>query len=232
MCKSSGHSTAEQSATTGRRARGRWPLVLAVLFVALAVASHFGRRVVIENTTSSVDPGLYLATDGEVAVGRLVSFRVPEAARPYFAGRAGRPVADAADWFLIKPVIAGPGDTVDTTGRRVLVNGIDSGPIYTHDDVGRALPSWRHRLTLGDGEWFVISRRSSGSLDGRYFGPISTEQVEHVRRPLVRWGSEGQPWRWFGTYFDEPPREPESAPMPADEHAMEGDRVRAEQSRR
>ena len=101
-----------QPKATDRAARGRWPLALVTLFIALAVASHFGRRLVIASTTSSVDPGLYLATGGEVAIGRLVSFRVPEAARPYFAARAGRPVADAADWFLIKPVIAGPGDTV------------------------------------------------------------------------------------------------------------------------
>ena len=216
MCQSSGTSSVGQPSAADRatrdsvRPRRRWPLVLVALFVALAVASHFGRRLVVANTTSSVDPGLYLASPGEVAVGRLVSFRLPEGARPYFAGRAGRPVADAADWFLIKPVIAGPGDTVDTTGGRVLVNGLNVGPIYTHDDSGRALPSWRDRRTLGDGEWFVISRRCPGSLDGRYFGPIRTEQIEHVRRPLVRWG----PWRWLGTYRDEPWREPEAAPCP------------------
>ena len=188
--------------------------MLVALFVAFAVASHFGRRLVVANTTSSVDPGLYLASGDDVAVGRLVSFRLPEAARPYFAERAGRPFGDAAGWFLIKPVIAGPGDTVDTTGKRVLVNGVDCGPVYAHDDAGRALPSWRHRRVLRAGEWFVVSRRCPGSLDGRYFGPIRMEDVEHVRQPLVRWGGGCRPWRWLGTYVDRPWREPEPAPCP------------------
>ena len=208
--------------TRRRGPRRRWPLVVVVLFVGLAILSHVGRRVVIANTTSSVDPGLYLAWPDEVAVGRLVSFRLPESVRPYFAERAGRPVEDAADWFLIKPVIAGPGDTVDTTGGRVRVNGLDCGPIYTHDDAGRALPSWRSRRVLEEGEWFVVSRRCPGSLDGRYFGPIRTQDIEHVRRPLVRWGEgsgqgggEGDgSWRWFGKYVDEPWHKPEAAPCP------------------
>jgi conjugative transfer signal peptidase TraF len=182
----------------------RWPLVLVVLFVAFAVVAQVGRRVVVANPTESVEPGLYLAWRDEVAVGRLVSFPMPEGARPYFADRAGRPVEEAERWFLIKPVIAGPGDTVDTTGDRVLVNGVDAGPIYTHDSAGRALPQWRHRRVLADGEWFVVSLRCPGSLDGRYFGPIRQQDVEHVRRPLVRWGDEGDASRWFGAYVDRP----------------------------
>ena len=194
---------AETSASCGLRRR--WPLVLVALFAAFAVIAQLGRRVVVANTTQSVEPGLYLAVPGaEVGVGRLMSFRVPEAARPYFAGRAGRPVGDADGWFLIKPVAAGPGDAVDTTGRRVLINGRDLGPIFTHDGAGRKLPRWRERRTLRDGEWFVLSRRGAGSLDGRYFGPIRRQEVEHVRRPLVRWGEDGGPWRWLGTCRDGP----------------------------
>jgi conjugative transfer signal peptidase TraF len=178
------------------------------LFLLFAAAATVGRRAVVANPTQSVDPGLYLAvpkwTGGDVAIGQLVSFRIPEAARPYFAGHAGRPIEDAGGWYLIKPIIAGPGDVVDTTGDRVLVNGVDAGPIYASDSDGRALPRWRARRRLAEGEWFVVSRRSPGSLDGRYFGPIREGDVEYVRRPLVRWGDEGEPWRWFGTYVDRP----------------------------
>ena len=153
--------------------RPRWPLVLVALFLAFASLSTLGRRLVVINPTESIDPGLYLAEPGaEVAVGQLVSFALPESSRAYFAERAGRPLDDAAEWYLIKPIIAGPDDIVDTTGDRILVNDIDAGPIYTHDSAGRALPQWRHRRVLSDGEWFVVSRRCPGSLDGRYFGPI------------------------------------------------------------
>ena len=187
------------------RRRRRWPWVCIALLIVLAAGSQLYPRLVVANTTQSVDPGLYLAWGHGVAVGKLVGFRVPEAARPYFAGRAGKPVEDAADWFLVKPVIAGPGDEVDATGRRVLVNGIDCGPIYERDDAGRALPHWRERRTLRDGEWFVVSRRAPGSLDGRYFGPVRAEQIECVRRPLLRW----RPWRLFGNYEDRPPPTPD-----------------------
>ena len=183
----------------------RWPLVVIGLFLAFVLLATFGRRMVVMNPTNSVELGLYLAEPGaDVAVGRLVSFRVPEGARPYFAGRAERPLEDADDWYLVKPIAAGPGDLVDTTGGRVLVNGVDLGPVFTHDGDGRALPQWRERRMLRQGEWLVVSRRTPGSLDGRYFGPIREKDVEHVRRPLVRWGDEGGSWRWFGSYVDRP----------------------------
>ena len=190
------------------KVRRRWPLVVIGLFLAFVLLATFGRRMVVMNPTDSVEPGLYLAVPdwwgAELRVGRLVSFRVPEGARPYFAGRAAQPLEDASDWYLVKPVAAGPGDLVDTTGGRVLVNGVDLGPVFTHDGDGRPLPQWRERRVLHQREWLVVSRRTRGSLDGRYFGPIREKDVEHVRRPLVRWGDEGGSWRWFGSYIDRP----------------------------
>ena len=191
-----------------RRPR-RGPLVIVGLFFAFAAVAHLGRRVVVLNPTSSVDPGLYLAWPGGAAVGRLVSFPVPERARPYLVARAGRLVGEeeASGWYLVKPIAAGPGNHVDTTGGRLLVEGRDLGPIYTHDGAGRPLPVWRFSGKLGPDEWLPVSRRVPGSLDGRYFGPVRSEEIEHVRRPLVRWGdgsSEGGSWRWFGGYVDEP----------------------------
>ena len=160
-----------------KQRRPRWPFVVIALFLVFALLASIGRRLVVMNPTDSVDPGLYVAVPGaDVEVGRLVSLRLPESTRTYFADKAGRPEEDASEWYLIKPVSAGPGDEVDTTGSRVLVNGIDCGPIYTHDSAGRSLPQWRERRLLEKGEWLLISRRSPGSLDGRYFGPIREER--------------------------------------------------------
>jgi conjugative transfer signal peptidase TraF len=186
----------------------RWPLVVIALFLLFAMLATIGRRLVVMNPTDSVDPGLYLAVPGaDIEVGRLVSLRLPESTRVYFADKAGRPLSDASGWYLVKPVSAGPGDEVDTTGSRVFINGIDYGPIYTHDSTGRALPQWRERRVLGEGEWLLISRRSPGSLDGRYFGPIRESDIEHVRRPLLRWGGDDGNWQWFGSYMDRPPEQ-------------------------
>ena len=203
-----------------RRRRLRRLAILLACFGGFALVAHGGSRAVIANTTSSVDPGLYLWrpgwTGGEVQVGGLVSLTMPEAARPYFAERAGRPVEDAADWFLVKPVAAGEGDHVDTTGNRVLVNGRDLGPIYDRDDAGRNLPRVKVNRTLRQGEWLLVSRRCPGSLDGRYFGPVTTERLEAVRVPLVRWGdgSDGS-WTWGGRYEDRPWVDGQAAECPA-----------------
>ena len=85
------------STSTGSgRVQRRWPLVLVGLFLAFSLLATLGRRIVVMNPTDSVEPGLYLAVPGgDVEAGRLVSFRIPEAARPYFAARADRPVEDA-----------------------------------------------------------------------------------------------------------------------------------------
>ena len=199
----------ERGAPPSRRRRLRRLAWVLAAFGAFAGLTRLGSRVVTANTTSSVDPGLYLSRPGwlggEVRVGGLVSLRMPGPARPYFAGRAGRPVGDAADWFLIKPVAAGPGDLVDTSGDRVRVNGVDLGPIYELDTDGRGLPRVRVRRELGPGEWLLVSRRCPGSLDGRYFGPVRTADLEAVRVPLVRWGEgPGGSSAWGGTYVDRP----------------------------
>ena len=170
-----------------RRHRLRRLAWVLTAFGGFALLTQVGARLVVANTTSSVDPGLYLSRPGwlggRVRVGSLVSLRVPEIARPYFAAHASRPVEAAADWFLIKPVAAGPSDLVDTTSDRVFVNGRDLGPIYDRDDLGRELPRWRGRRTLGEAEWLLVSTRCPGSLDGRYFGPVRTADLEAVRVP-------------------------------------------------
>ena len=222
MTATSDHASAVGRAPSSRRrvaGRLRRVAVVLLLFGGFALLTQLGGRLVIANTTSSVDPGLYLWrpawAGGEVRVGGLVSLVMPEAARPYFAGRAGRPVEDARDWHLVKPVAAGPGDRVDTVGDRVLVNGRDLGPIYDRDDAGRDLPRVRVSRVLGEGEWLLVSRRCPGSLDGRYFGPTTTADLEAVRVPLLRWGEEADGgWTWGGGYEDRPWEQGQAAECP------------------
>jgi len=153
---------------------------------ALAAASVlFADRQVVVNTSPSVAPGLCLRSSDPPAVGRLVGFRIPAAARPYVLGRTGR---DGHDWYILKPVVAGPGDRVDSTGAWLTVNGRPLAPMPpAADAAGRPLPAWRAARVLGAGEFLVVSSRIANSLDSRCYGPVAAGDIAAVRVPLVTW---------------------------------------------
>lgn len=158
-----------------------------VVMVALlgCLSAQFADRQIVVNTSPSVPPGLYMRSKMGPAVGRLVDFRVPVVARPYVFQRSGR---DGGEWYIIKPIVAGPGDTVDTTEAWLLINGRQVAPMPPHvDSLGRPLPSWRSHKVLGPGEFFVYSSRVPNSFDSRCYGPITISEIEAVREPLLTW---------------------------------------------
>ena len=144
-----------------------------------------GPRFVVINTSPSVAPGLYVRSAMGPQVGRIVDFRIPDRARSYIQGRTGQV---GQDWYILKPIAAGPGDRVDTTGPVLLINGRAMAPMPPPaDHAGRALPLWRDNRLLGPDEYFVFSSRIPNSFDSRCYGPILRRQIESVRRPLVTW---------------------------------------------
>jgi conjugative transfer signal peptidase TraF len=153
---------------------------------ALGVASGLlADRQVVLNTSPSVPPGLYLRSSAPPAVGRLVDFRIPPAARRYVLARSGR---DGRDWYILKPVVAGSGDRVDTTGPWLTVNGRQVAPMPPAADAsGRPLPVWRATRTLRPGEFLVVSTRIANSFDSRCYGPVTATEIASVRVPLVTW---------------------------------------------
>lgn len=164
----------------------RW---LRAAFASLAVVALLpylvGQRVVVINTSPSVKPGLYVRSRMKPAVGRIVDFRIPPPARAYVRSRTGR---DGEDWYILKPIAAGPGDRVDTAGPWLVINGAKVAPMPpAQDRAGRPLPLWRASLVLGPDEFFVFSARIPNSFDSRCYGPISRWQIESVRRPLITW---------------------------------------------
>ncbi len=167
---------------------GRHPVLAfgAAATAALGVASGLlADRQVVLNTSPSVPPGLYVRSSAPPAVGRLVDFRVPPAARLYVLARSGR---DGRDWYILKPVVAGPGDRVDTTGPWLTVNGRPLAPMpLAADGSGRPLPVWRARRSLRPSEFLVVSTRIANSFDSRCYGPVTTAQIAAVRVPLVTW---------------------------------------------
>jgi type IV secretory pathway protease TraF len=113
-----------------------------------------------------------------------VDFRIPARAWPYIRERTCH---TGRNWYILKPIAAGPGDHVDTMGRWLYINGRKIAPIYTHDEKSRLLPHWRADCVLGPHEYFVYSSRIWNSFDSRYYGPISLSQIAAVRVPLLTW---------------------------------------------
>jgi conjugative transfer signal peptidase TraF len=153
---------------------------------ALAMSSIlFADRQIVINTSPSVPEGLYVRSAARPAVGQIVDFRIPQAARNYIETRTGQ---NGEDWYILKPIVAGPGDTVDTTGEWLVINGRQIAPMPpTIDTGGHLLPIWRDNRVLGPNEFFVFSGRIPNSFDSRCYGPIINSQIASVRRPLITW---------------------------------------------
>jgi type IV secretory pathway protease TraF len=143
-----------------------------------------GRRWIVFNTSPSVMPGLYVRSEQLPGVGELVSFEIPLAARPYIRDRTGY---DGAGWYLLKPIVAGPGDVVDTTRGVVRVNGVKVADMPDVEGRVPAVPLSEATRVLGQNEFFVLSTRIPNSFDSRCFGPIREGDIETVRRALVTW---------------------------------------------
>jgi len=166
--------------------RHRVLLRVAVILMVFAIIPELGaHRFLVINTSPSVAPGLYLRSSEEPAVGKLVDFCIPPAARVYVLGRTGN---NGENWYILKPIVAGPGDRIDTTGDWLIINGQRIAPMpLPKDSRGRPLPVWRDCRVLGADEFFVFSSRIPNSFDSRCYGPIRREQIGAVRMALVTW---------------------------------------------
>lgn len=106
---------------------------------AVGLIGAMAPRTIVMNTSPSVPPGLYVKSWQKPCVGGIVDFKIPVRLQPYIQLRTGR---TGLDWYLLKPIVAGPGDQIDTTSGLLKINGQTIAPIATHDADGRLLPVW------------------------------------------------------------------------------------------
>ena len=171
----------------GFSGRQRWLKRIAFGFIAAwaILPTVVGQRVIVINTSPSVAPGLYVRSSEEPAVGKLVDFCIPPAARAYVLGRTGN---SGENWYILKPIFAGPGDRINTTGDWLVINDQRIAPMPPNfDSAGRPLPVWRENRKLGRDEFFVFSARIPNSFDSRCYGPITRPAISSVRTPLFTW---------------------------------------------
>ena len=156
-------TTATTTAARGRR-RTRRPRVGLVAAVPLAGGSAALPRVplVLYNRTPSMATGLYVRVGQVAKRGDVIAFHLPRPAWGYARGRGER-----TDLVLLKHVLAVGGDHVSTRGGRLVVNGVDVGPIPVVDSAGRSLPQWRAgRVCWRRTKCSRVRRRPAASTGG------------------------------------------------------------------
>lgn len=93
--------------------------------------------------------------------------------------------------YLVKRIVAGPGDTVEVHNRQLYVNGKPADEPYTDhliDDgnFGPYIVEMQHYFVMGD------NRRQAKSVDSRYFGAVDADAIvgraEAIVWPMTRWG--------------------------------------------
>lgn len=171
------------SARAQRTHHAVWVAIVGGLVIGaftLGKAANQRGALCLENDSPSEPEGLYLWTPEPPAVGRLVTFMAPAPA----AGYVGRRLPNLRRIPVLKELSAGPGSFVCTRSQRLVIDGQVMAAVAAKDRRGELLPQWKGCRRLGAGEWFAYSNRVPNSFDSRYFGPIRTDQVIAVYRPL------------------------------------------------
>lgn len=132
------------------------------------------------NETPSVPRGLYRLTPARAGPGDIVSVRPPAAARAYLAALGAPP-----DARLLKRVSAQAGETVCRRGQRLSWPG-GAAIALAKDRAGRVLPRWSGCRGLGPDGLLVVGDTPL-SFDSRYFGPVTTAQIDGVYEEVWRW---------------------------------------------
>ena len=161
--------------------------------LALMVAGvNFG---LVFNYTHSAPYGLYIEIADPTTVPHNPPpyvFFCPDVRWPSLRDQPNyrSPMRTCPDGFspLIKPVLAWPGDTVETTAEGLKVNGmlISHTVPLDHDSKGHLIHPFPYATyRVQPGQLWAVSSFSPRSFDSRYFGPIPLHSVHLWVRPLL-----------------------------------------------
>ena len=89
---------------------------------------------------------------------------------------------------LMKRVLAVSGQTVCRTNLTITVDRVRAPFRPRRDRAGRDLPVWQGCRRIPTGEIFLMNWQVRDSLDGRYFGPTSTDHI--IGRAVPLWTDE------------------------------------------
>lgn len=139
----------------------------------------------IWNASASAPIGFYtIDFDGPFEVTDLVAVDAPELLSSFLAERGYLPNGVP----LLKRILAVSGQTVCRTNLNITVDHVEVGVALARDRAGRDLPVWQGCRRIQTGEVFLMNWEVRDSLDGRYFGLTSTDQI--IGRAIPLWTDE------------------------------------------
>lgn len=143
--------------------------------------------LILFNASASAPEGFYVRDKGGPRRGAFATVRAADVAGAYARLRH----FDGARDRFIKRIAAGMGDLVCARGQSVIVATRVLWRL-NRDGQGRALPQWQGCRRLGPGEWFLLGD-ADGSFDSRYWGPVTSAEIEGVWRPMFNTASQRLP---------------------------------------
>ena len=166
-----------------------WLIILGLAAVGcgLLAGAPSAKRAprVLFNTTASAPLGFYRVDQGWPRLGDLIVVRPPVGLSRWMAMRGYLP----RNVPLLKRLAAGEGQRVCGLDGRVLIDGRGVVRVLTTDHLGRRLTPFAGCRRLGPDEIFLLNPDAPGSLDGRYFGPLSRRTVVGRATPIWTWGA-------------------------------------------
>ena len=154
-------------------------LCLGVVLLLLALIGLEGRlpQVLVYNGTASVEVGWYLLLPPkDIAEGDLVIFSLPEDMQELAVKRGWLP----GGIRLLKQVGATEGSVYGVNAaHQFYVNEKYLGQASTEDGLGRKMPDRARGFHVVEAGSFLPVGVNPKSFDGRYYGTVSLDRVEH-----------------------------------------------------
>ncbi len=152
-----------------------------IAIASLVLAPSFGyQKRLIWNRTASAPIGLYWVTDGPITYDRWAVLS-PKSDASEWAETHG---FVGEDWPLLKAIAGLPGDKICREDETILINDEVRALALEQDDLQRDLPVWSGCSVLAQDEIFLLNAHPK-SLDGRYFGVTTIEDVDGVAVHLL-----------------------------------------------
>ncbi len=124
----------------------------------------------------------------------------------FSSGEGSSKVSEPIEGHVLRRIIAGPGDSVEITGRQVLVNGTPVNEPYANYDAISSHDSFTdesYRLgpqKVAPDSFFVLSDARHVGLDSRLLGTISSNRVTGVATKVFwSWNLDEGHFQWNRT---------------------------------